>query len=281
MDFWIDAGFIGSPDRAGPITVHQVESGEPGVFEFLCDDPKKSTFRHLKLHPPAMLWASSEGMSESGELGLLYFIVPVAPGRCRLMSLPFATSPSFRIPAMIFHKAPWIRHLFNHTVAAQDAAILHRQATNMAAADFPGWRKGFYLPTKSDSGVMVLRKWLESTAGGGIIWGPNVDMEREHSREATQFREELFDNYHDHTQHCLHCRRALSWVRAAGWIIGVMAVLSLGALPSFALQGSGRLAIVSGLCAVLCLIGYKVLKNVEKAFIQTSWSHAHNKKLLV
>lgn len=40
--------------------------------------------------------AASEGMSAEGELGLLYFVVPVAPGRSRLFSLPLATNAKFR-----------------------------------------------------------------------------------------------------------------------------------------------------------------------------------------
>ena len=36
----------------------------------------------------------------------------------------------------------------------------------MAAADWPGWHKGMYLPTTSDSGVVALRRWLEEAAGG-------------------------------------------------------------------------------------------------------------------
>ena len=125
---------------------------------------------------------------QGGELALLYFVVPVAPGRSRLMSLPLATNPSFRCAYMLsggtmqaapavglaaraagpraacvlpgtadyvnlidlhssepvllsaaghlsqrrglsklFHWQPWLRHLYNHTVAAQDIAVLHRQ----------------------------------------------------------------------------------------------------------------------------------------------------------
>lgn len=152
----------------------------------------------------------------------------------------------------------------------------------MAAADFPGWKKGFYLPTQSDNGVMVLRKWLESTAGdGGIPWGPNVDTMPGSSREATEIREKLFDNFHDHTQHCPACRRAFNWVRAASWVIGALAVVSLGALPSLVRQGSGRLALASALSFVVFALGYRLVKNIERTFIQTSWSHAENKKLLV
>ena len=91
-----------------------------------------------------MLWAASEGMA-GGELALLYVVVPMAWGRSRLLSLPLSTSPAFLLPAKIFHAAPWLHHLFNRTVAAhQDAAILHRQGAALAAADFPGWRRGFF-----------------------------------------------------------------------------------------------------------------------------------------
>ena len=43
----------------------------------------------------------------------------------------------------------------------------------MAALDFAarGWRRGFYLPTTSDSGIVVLRQWLEGVAGerAGVV----------------------------------------------------------------------------------------------------------------
>lgn len=234
-------------------------------------------------------------MSPDGELGLLYFVVPVAPGRSRLLSLPLATNRKFRCGAAwdtgrpgtrgesgmgcrcrrqcrcgydgaattrcaaptprrllsrVFHALPWLRHLFNHDVAAQDIAVLHRQAsncssvgparpgwpelqrclpcsarlallpplsdnarrlpaaaaqgTNMSAADFQGWRKGFYLPTSSDTGVVVLRRWLEEAAGGGVAWGPNVAAPAGGSgvAQAETRREILGDHFHQHTGRC-------------------------------------------------------------------------------
>ena len=41
----------------------------------------------------------------------------------------------------------------------------------MAAPSFPGWRRAFYLPTTSDSGIVVLRKWLEEVAGKSCTAG--------------------------------------------------------------------------------------------------------------
>jgi hypothetical protein len=41
----------------------------------------------------------------------------------------------------------------------------------MAAPSFPGWRCAFYLPTTSDSGIVVLRKWLEEVAGTSCTLG--------------------------------------------------------------------------------------------------------------
>ena len=120
-----------------------------------------------------------------------------------------------RFLAKVFHWQPWLRHLYNRTVAAQDIAVLHRQVgsawqhsarpshccqqhctalhlwarllappvptipppqptlvprqgTNMASPEWPGWRKGFYLPTRSDAGVVVLRKWLDTVAGAHV-----------------------------------------------------------------------------------------------------------------
>ena len=91
------AGYIGSPDKAGPISVQLLEQvgsrcglplpprrrlqlllpaggsllvpfaatraaalplvqDEQGVYRFVCDDAKHSTFRNLVLKPPCMLW---------------------------------------------------------------------------------------------------------------------------------------------------------------------------------------------------------------------------------
>jgi hypothetical protein len=132
------AGFIGAPDRAGPITVHEIDPGSyerEGVYHLGCDDPKKASFRTLDLRPPCMLWAASEDM-KGGELALLYFVVPIAPGRSRLMSMAKSTNKAFRFPSRLFHWLPFLRHLFSHEVAAQDAAILHRQGTNMSAGEY-------------------------------------------------------------------------------------------------------------------------------------------------
>jgi len=78
-------------------------------------------------------------MSPDGELALLYFVVPVAPGRSRLMSLPLATNSKFGGLSKVFHRLPWLRHLYNHTVAAQDIVVLHRQVSSACVLGC-GWR---------------------------------------------------------------------------------------------------------------------------------------------
>lgn len=194
------AGFIGARDRAGPINV-KLRDQEDGVYTFVSEDPKKASFRNLVLKPPCMLWASSEEMMPGGELALLYFVVPVAPGKSRLMSLVLSSNKKvFGLLSKLFHWQPWLRHLYNHTVAAQDVALLHRQGTNMAAPDWSGWRKGFYLPTSSDAGVVVMRKWLDQVAGGRVAWGPNVSAGDPIQPETR--REVLMDTYHGHTGGC-------------------------------------------------------------------------------
>ena len=47
------------------------------------------------LKPPCMVWTSSKGL-EGGNLALLYFVVPVAPGKSRMLSMPMTTNPRFR-----------------------------------------------------------------------------------------------------------------------------------------------------------------------------------------
>lgn len=279
---WTHAGAIGSPDKAGPIDV-SLEEADANFLKFIVDDPKKATFRNLKIDMPCTLWACSEGM-EGGELGLLYNIVPVAPGRCRLMSLPLSTSSKFRVPARIFHFAPFLRHLYNHKVAAQDIAILHRQGTNLAAEDFRGWKKGFYMPTAADKGILVLRKWLEK-AGGGVQWGPNVDSRP--IRQAVIDRETLFDNYQSHTKHCPHCSTALKRVKQGIVLAKIFGVLSLLAsvvayiVPAAAERVVPVSSVVGwGIISALSWFSVRALYTMQGAFMRTHWRHADNKKLV-
>jgi phenylpropionate dioxygenase-like ring-hydroxylating dioxygenase large terminal subunit len=292
---WTHAGAIGSPDKAGPIDVSLVREGSDShhntnknsdnssSFEFIVDDPKKATFRNLKIDMPCTLWACSEGM-EGGELGLLYNIVPVAPGRCRLMSLPVSTSSKFRFPAKIFHFAPFLRHLYNHQVAAQDIAILHRQGTNLAAEDFKGWKKGFYMPTGADKGILVLRKWLEK-AGGGVKWGPNVDSTP--IRQAVVDREALFNNYESHTKHCPSCSKALERVKQGVLVAKIVGVLSLVAsVVAYVIPAAaGRAVLIFSVAgwAVVSLVSWlsvQALINFQGSFMQTHYRHSDNKKLV-
>ena len=221
-----------------------------------------------------MLWGASEGM-EGGELALLYFIVPVSPGRCRLFSLPLSTSPKFRTLAAIFRRFPWLRHLFNHTVAAQDIALLHRQGTNMEAADFPGWQKGFHL-TPADQGVVVLRKWLANRAGGGVKWGPNVNGAP--VREAAVDRESLFENYKAHTRNCPSCSTALKHVERGLVLSQGVGLAGLATAAAGVMTGRG----VGGAVMVVVVLAWAasvLLKRLRDRFYHTHWKHSENKKL--
>ncbi|PSC68584.1 (2Fe-2S)-binding [Micractinium conductrix] len=162
--------------------------------------------------------------------------------------------------AYVFHWQPWLRHLYKHTVAAQDIAVLHRQGTNMASPEWPGWRKGFYLPTSRDAGVVVLRKWLDTVAGGGIAWGPNIRPGGAPIQAETR-RELLFDHYHQHTA----VQPAQRWPLEP---------------PSSCCARRGAAAPLSpASLALLCVLGAALaarsaLEKLEQQFIFSDWRHA-------
>ena len=198
------------------------------------------------------------------------------------MSLPLATLPAFRLPARIFHALPWLRHLYNHTVSAQDAALLHRQGTNMVAADWPGWRKGFYMPTPADGGVAALRRWLEGTEGGVVGYGPNVDAAPR--REAAWNRETLFDNFAEHTARCRHCRKGLAQVRAGAVLAALAAAACVFALAKRLAAGAPLVAartVLLGVGALAAAAVCAALLRAARGFFRTHWVHAENKKLLI
>jgi hypothetical protein len=151
----------------------------------------------------------------------------------------------------------------------------------VSAADFPGWKKGFYLPTKSDGGVSVLRKWLEGSAGGGVAWGPNVDPAPR--REAVGNRSALFDNYHQHTKNCPHCLKALKWVnRMMG--ASIASAMAFAARAAWmATRGGPVLSWAVGVPAVGAVLGallWAGLSSMRQKFYYADWTHAKNKKLL-
>jgi pheophorbide a oxygenase len=283
------AGALGAPSRAGPLAVREVASdsaalGGPDEIRLACDDPQRATFSDLRLRPPCALWAASEN-APGGDLALLYFVVPVAPGRS-LMSLPLSTNAAFRVPARLFRAAPWLRHLNNHEVSAQDAALLHRKGAALAAPNFAarGWRRGFYLPTKADGGVAALRRWLEAAEGGGVQYGPSVAAAPRCEALPGAARERLFDNWAQHTRSCPSCLRALGRVRAARSAAAAgLAALALAAARAAgrgaaAWGARGRAALAAG--ALALAIARAALGCLERAFMATQWRHADNRSLL-
>jgi hypothetical protein len=87
------------------------------------------------------------------------------------MSLALSTSPKFRGLARVFHALPWVRHLFSHTVSAQDVALLHRQVGGRGSGVGGvgvGW--GMHAPLQAWAGLglgrVCLSGWLAGYLAG-------------------------------------------------------------------------------------------------------------------
>jgi pheophorbide a oxygenase len=146
---------------------------------------------------------------------LVFYAVPVAPGRSRIISgyctdaLPPALRRALRAPALapLLHAFQWAADLGQHEVLDGDTLLLHRQERQ--AAQQGGGRGGraraprYFMPTASDAGVREFQRWMHREAGGRPAYGPAAAQE---PRLLELDRNQILDRYDQHTRLCPYCR---------------------------------------------------------------------------
>ena len=132
----------------------------------------------------------------------LYF-VPTKPGYCRYIGQFFGfANPKKKSFWQQFLPEDLLigwQHSSNYKLSDQDLNVISSQEVAYARAN-QTWSKAYYLPTTSDVGSRVFRKWLEKCAGGDPFGEANLKRLPD---------EKLYERWNRHSKLCPHCRNSV------------------------------------------------------------------------
>ena len=132
----------------------------------------------------------------------LYF-VPTKPGYCRIITqfLGFSrpNKKSFWQQFLPKDLLIGLQHCSGDQFINQDLNVISSQEFAYSQAN-KTWSKAYYLPTNSDFGSSIFRKWLEQIAGGDPFPEANITPLSD---------EQLYDRWNAHSKFCPHCRNSV------------------------------------------------------------------------
>ncbi|GMN65902.1 hypothetical protein TIFTF001_034967 [Ficus carica] len=209
----------------------------------------------------------TKGSSVKKEMALIFFAVPVSPGKSRLI---WAIARNFGV--WIDKIVPrWIFHLGQNMILDSDLYLLHVEERKILESGTK-WQEACFVPTKADALVVGLRKWFNMYAGGQVDWRGKFNG----ALPPSPPRDQLMDRYWSHVVNCPSCNSAYKVLNilevvlqlASVALIGVLALTKLGATSIVK-----RTTIVS--LAILCFAASKWLACfVYKNFHFHDYIHA-------
>ncbi|KAF0894134.1 hypothetical protein E2562_034871 [Oryza meyeriana var. granulata] len=261
-------------ERGGPIKMKIDEANINGFHSNLEED-----WGYFKFVAPCTLYGTpfrteldvaQVKKKMQPEVRVVFFCVPVAPGRSR-----FIWASRLKVGSWLDKIIPhWWYHIATNTILDSDTNLLHIEERNIAAVGLDNWHKACYVPTSSDNLVIAYRNWFRKYCDHQIGWAtPTVNQ----LLPPAPTRVELLDRYWSHVMQCKSCSAALNGMRALEVAMQVASVTVVGFLA--AAKGTvvtsvvQRAAMVAA--AVLCFAGSRRLANfIEKTFYFHDYVHA-------
>ncbi|VAI83220.1 unnamed protein product [Triticum turgidum subsp. durum] len=202
--------------------------------------------------------ASKKSEKNKPHIMLVFIIVPVAPGRSRVM---WAFPRNF---GLWLHKITprWFDH------------IGVNEERNFAKAGIENWQKSVYVPTSSDGTVVAFRNWFRRYCKFQVGWAaPTVDQ-----LPATPTKDKLMDRYWSHVAQCTSCSAALKAMKALEVALQVASIAVVGLLAvakgTLLTSVAQRAVVVSA--AVLCFAASRWLADfIQKNFYFEDYVHAY------
>ncbi|MBW4525461.1 MAG: Rieske 2Fe-2S domain-containing protein [Phormidium tanganyikae FI6-MK23] len=263
---------VGNRSNASPVELEILESDKQGFTGFWQEGPRKGTLgsQHTRFIAPALMWHDLTSKQFGRTLTVVY-ATPMRKGECRVFArFPFKFAS--KLPSFFIKLTPrWYSHLGNNTVLEDDQIFLHYQERYLTEkGGSPNFAKAFYLPTRADSFVSSLRKWVNEF---------EADPFPGEALPPLQSIEQLLDRYHSHTIHCSSCRTALKRIQQLKIAIAIMGGLSWALLPlmSIVFQPSSLfIAIFAAIVPVIAGSAWLVLHNLERRFYEGQRTPARN-----
>ncbi len=240
-------GIQGNRDRAHPIPLQIVES-TIDLIQVEVAQPFKTT---ITFTPPCHLEYDIFLPGGDKQIGLVTYCLPVAPGKSRIVAqFPrnFARQLHFLVPR-------WWDHLQNrNAVLDGDMILLHQQESFLRHTN---WKTAYKMPTSADRLVIEFRNWFDRYCDGKLPWdqvGVTASPTVETSREV------ILDRYHQHTQHCSSCRKALNRIKLGQWLLlayFIVVISTVAVLPDNLRMSWGLSLIISALIGLAIAAGLR------------------------
>ncbi|KAF2314552.1 hypothetical protein GH714_027527 [Hevea brasiliensis] len=198
---------------------------------------------------------------------LVFYCVPVSPGRSRLIFI-FPRNFGVWIDKII---PRWVFHVRQNLVLDSDLYLLHIEERKIMDAGSSNWQKACFVPTKSDAQVVAFRKWLKKYSDGQINWG-----EKFSGLPPSPPKEQLMDRYWSHVVNCSSCRVAYKGLNALEVVLQVVSIVSIGIVAATKQTGMSAVARTTlVLMAVLCFAASRWLAHfIYKNFHFHDYNHA-------
>lgn len=157
---------------------------------------------------------------------ILVYCIPVLPGKSRAIGL-FAQNFSKTLHRII---PRWWEHIMlRNLVFDSDMILLHQQERFLQQKPTgETWKTAYKMPTSADRLIIEFRKWFDRYSQGELPW-KQLNIPVPEYFAFNDNRQQLLDTYHQHTEHCSSCNKALNTIKK----------LQLGLLIYFVLTVSG------------------------------------------
>lgn len=252
---------VGNRANAGPVELDLLEQGKSGFTGVWLEGPRQGKLgtQNTSFIAPNLMWHDLTSKQFGRTLTVVY-ATPIGKGRCRLFArFPFKFSS--KIPAFAIKNTPrWFSHIGQNAILEDDQIFLHWQERELeAAGGSQAIDRAFYLPTKADTFVSALRRWVnefEADPFPGQALPPGIED-----------KVVLMDRYRSHVQHCSSCAPALRNLQRLRLGLAGLALLSwAGATLATPLGWAGGWAIASPLFALLSSAAWYGLGQLEQRF---------------
>ncbi|MFB2918186.1 MULTISPECIES: Rieske 2Fe-2S domain-containing protein [Aerosakkonema] len=237
---------VGNRANAAPVELEVVQSGKQGFKGIWEEGPRKGKLgrQDTTFIAPTLMWHDLTSKQFGRTLTVVY-ATPIRKGECRVFArFPFKFSS--KLPGLFIKLTPrWYSHIGQNNVLEDDQIFLHYQERYLEAkGGSVNYAKACYLPTRADSFVSSLRKWVNEYEADPF---PGESLSPPLSTEI------LLDRYHSHTIKCASCRKALANIKRMRWGIGIAGAIAWIILPILALTFANSAILLTIISSVMTL----------------------------
>lgn len=253
---------VGNRANAAPVELDLVTFGKEGFVGAWEEGPRKGTLgrQDSVFIAPNLMWHDLTSKQFGRTLTVVY-ATPMRKGECRLFArFPFKFAS--QVPATFIKLTPrWFSHIGQNAILEDDQVFLHYQERYLEQrGGSPEFARAFYLPTRADTFVTGLRKWVNEYAGDPF---PHTPLPPPRSQA------ELMDRYHSHTEQCSSCRTALANLKRIRLGAGIGAAIALSTSPLLTLSHpSMAIALLPFLLSVALGAAWLWLGRFERRFYE-------------